>query len=37
MNMRDEIDARRNAALSSNLSGLATSLGNIGIDWYNKR
>lgn len=37
MNMRDEIDARRSAALSSNLSGLATSLGNIGIDWYNRR
>ena len=35
--MRDEIDARRSAAISSNLSGLATSLGNIGIDQYNRR
>lgn len=37
MNMRDEIDARRSAAISSNLSGLSTSLGNIGIDQYNRR
>ena len=35
--MRDEIDARRNAALSANLSGLMTSLGNVGIDSYNQR
>lgn len=35
--MKDEIDARRNAALSANLSGLMTSLGNVGIDSYNQR
>lgn len=36
MNMRDEIDARRGAAISAGLSGLATSSGNIGIDYTNR-
>lgn len=36
MSMRDAIAARRNASLSSNLSNLFESLGNIGIDEYNR-
>ena len=36
MSMRDAVDARRSASLSSNLSNLFESLGNIGIDEYNR-
>lgn len=36
MSMKDAIAARRSASLSSNLSNLFESLGNIGIDEYNR-
>ena len=35
--MRDAIDARRGASLSANLSNLFTSLGNVGIDYHNRK
>ena len=36
MAMRDAIDARRGASMSANLTNLFDSLGNIGIDAYNR-
>lgn len=36
MQIRDAVDARRGASMSANLSNLFTSLGNIGIDAYNR-
>lgn len=36
MSMRDAIDARRGASMSANLTNLFDSLGNIGIDAYNR-
>lgn len=36
MAVRDAIDARRDASLSANLTNLFDSLGNIGIDSYNR-
>lgn len=35
--MRDAIDARRGASLNANLSNLFTSLGNVGIDYHNRK
>ena len=37
MKMKDEIDAQRNASISANLTNLFDSLGNIGIDAYNRK
>ena len=37
MAMRDAVDARRGASMSANLTNLFDSLGNIGIDEYNRR
>lgn len=37
MQLWDNIDARRAAALNANLSGLFENLGNIGVDAYNKQ
>lgn len=36
MQMRDAVDARRGASMSANLTNLFDSLGNIGIDAYNR-
>lgn len=36
LQMKDAIDARRGQSMSANLSNLFTSLGNIGIDAYNR-
>ena len=36
MAMRDAVDARRGASMSANLTNLFDSLGNIGIDAYNR-
>ena len=37
MQMKDAIDAQRNASISANLTNLFDSLGNIGIDAYNRK
>lgn len=37
LQMKDAIDARRGQSMSANLSNLFTSLGNIGIDAYNRK
>lgn len=36
MQMKDAIDAQRNASINANLSSLFESLGNIGVDEYNR-
>ena len=35
--MKDAIDAQRNASINANLTNLFDSLGNIGIDAYNRK
>ena len=37
MKMKDDIDAQRNASINANLTNLFDSLGNIGIDAYNRK